>query len=630
MKDENKTKEQLIEELKELREQSAKSELMKLNRIIENSPVIAYTSTIDENFGTTYVSKNITRIIGYQPEDLISDPEFMFKHIHPDDIERVTNELDSLFEKGSVSLKYRFQIADGSYRWIIDSSRRVESNQDNPGYIEGWIYDITEQVLASEKYNLFFHSIVDGVILQELVVDDNGDFYDMRYIDINSTAEKIIQKSKGEIFGKLVKHDVFPHSNVELLLLHEKVCRTGQSERIETHSKIVGRYFDVSIFQFAKNKTATIFKDITELKQAEEQLKQSEARFRTMTESSPFGVFLVDVEGKNVYSNPAQIKISGLSLEEALGNGWASVIHPEDVQWVSEKWKIALKEDTPFDEVLRYLRKNGKVIWVHNIITKIIENEIHLGYVSIVEDITKQKKIENQFRQASKMEALGTLAGGIAHDFNNILVSILGNAELGLMELSQDRQERAYFENILESGERAANLVRQIVTFSRMEAIRLKSVNLASIISEALKIARATIPTNIEISQDLLEECPNIMADATQIYQIILNLCTNAYHAMEETGGVLEVTLKEVIDPSPALEMKAGNYLELSVKDKGCGISKEDQERMFDPFFTTKEVGKGTGLGLAVVFGIVEKHQGKITVDSKIDKGTTISIIFPT
>lgn len=120
------------------------------------------------------------------------------------------------------------------------------------------------------------------------------------------------------------------------------------------------------------------------------------------------------------------------------------------------------------------------------------------------------------------------------------------------------------------------------------------------------------------------------MADATQIYQIMLNLCTNAYHAMEDTGGVLEVTLKEWIGPPPALEMKAENYLELSVKDNGCGISKEDQERIFDPFFTTKEVGKGTGLGLAVVFGIIEKHQGKITVDSKIDKGTTISIFFPT
>ncbi len=271
------------------------------------------------------------------------------------------------------------------------------------------------------------------------------------------------------------------------------------------------------------------------------------------------------------------------------------------------------------------------IIGLNMLVYELSENQgIKKLNEQLTDAINDLKSTQAQLVQSQKMEALGTLAGGIAHDFNNILVSILGNAELGLMELSQDRQERAYFENILESGERAANLVRQIVTFSRMEAIRLKSVNLASIIPEALKIARATIPTNIEIRQDVLEVCPNIMADATQIYQIMLNLCTNAYHAMEDTGGVLEVTLKEWIGPPPALEMKAENYLELSVKDNGCGISKEDQERIFDPFFTTKEVGKGTGLGLAVVFGIVEKHQGKITVDSKIDKGTTISIFFPT
>ncbi len=241
----------------------------------------------------------------------------------------------------------------------------------------------------------------------------------------------------------------------------------------------------------------------------------------------------------------------------------------------------------------------------------------------------RERHLDDQLRQAQKMEALGTLAGGIAHDFNNILAAILGNVELCLMDTLEENQER-HLHNIAAAGTRAATLVRQILTFSRMEAVRFEAVQLSSVVHEALNIARATIPANIAIRQALQEDCAPIMADATQIHQIVLNLCANASHAMEETGGIVAVTVYEVPDCPPEVPVSARSCMVLSVTDNGDGIAPENLEKIFDPFFTTQEVGKGTGLGLAVVHGIVHSHNGAITVDSVRGTGTTFTLFFPT
>jgi len=240
---------------------------------------------------------------------------------------------------------------------------------------------------------------------------------------------------------------------------------------------------------------------------------------------------------------------------------------------------------------------------------------------------------ERQLQQVMKLQAIGTLAGGIAHDFNNILFPIVGYTELTMDDIPEDCQARKNLEEILKATHRAKELVQQILTFSRQGCQERKPLKIQFLIKEALKLLRATIPSSIEIESNVDEGCGPIKGDPTQIHQVIMNLCTNAYHAMQATGGKLEVGLKEVaISYERSLErvgMKVGPHLELTVKDAGHGMEPEVLERIFEPYYTTKEQGKGTGLGLSVIHGIIKNHGGDISVTSKPGKGTEFTVYLP-
>ncbi|NQZ88975.1 MAG: response regulator [Colwellia sp.] len=256
-------------------------------------------------------------------------------------------------------------------------------------------------------------------------------------------------------------------------------------------------------------------------------------------------------------------------------------------------------------------------------------HELESKNIELKNIIVERKTLEHQLLQSQKMESLGTLAGGIAHDFNNILTAILSNAEIGLLKLSDDNSVRRYFESITVSGERAAFLVKQILTFSRMETTELETLDLSKIILEDLKMVRSVIPSNIEIKKDIQMGCLPIMADRTQLHQILLNVCTNAYHAITHESGTIEISLQQPKELPDYFHDKNKPFLRLKIKDSGCGMSPDIQKNIFDPFYTTKQQGHGTGLGLSVVHGLVKKHHGKIFVDSEEGKGTTFTIYFP-
>ena len=243
-----------------------------------------------------------------------------------------------------------------------------------------------------------------------------------------------------------------------------------------------------------------------------------------------------------------------------------------------------------------------------------------------------KKKFEVQLRQSQKMEAIGTLTGGIAHDFNNILGIIIGNTELALDDIPTWSPAHFNIEEILKASVRAKDVVRQLLSFSRQTEQERKPIKLVPVIQDAIKLLRATIPMSVDIRQNIDDISDTIFANPTQIHQLMLNLCTNAAHAMENTGGILEIRIKNVVlnEVSAALypDLTAGEYVELTISDTGPGISPEIRDRIFDPYFTTKDIGKGTGLGLSVVHGIVKSHGGAIIIDSEIERGTTFSLFF--
>ena len=260
------------------------------------------------------------------------------------------------------------------------------------------------------------------------------------------------------------------------------------------------------------------------------------------------------------------------------------------------------------------------------------------GRIWYFRDITESKqaeadrlKLEQQLLRAQKLEAIGTLAGGIAHDFNNILSPIVGYTELARMQAKDDPELSEYLNQVGQAASRATDLVRQILTLSRKAEQQKIPLQVSSVVMEALKLLRSSIPTSIEIRQEIATQA-SVFVDPTRIHQVVMNLCTNAYHAMEKTGGVLAVSLKETeIPPEKILggEIPPGRYVVLEVSDTGCGMDRDTQAKIFDPYFTTKDQGKGTGLGLAVVHGIVKDHQGIINVYSEPGRGATFRVYLP-
>ncbi len=254
-------------------------------------------------------------------------------------------------------------------------------------------------------------------------------------------------------------------------------------------------------------------------------------------------------------------------------------------------------------------------------------------YDGIIEDITGKKELELQLQQSQKMEAIGTLAGGIAHDFNNILSAIIGYTELAMIDVEKESTLSQNLQEVFRAGERAKDLVKQILTFSRQAERERKPIQPKLMCKEVIKFLRASLPTTIEIRQEINSDSL-VIADPTQIHQLLMNLCTNAGHAMGEKGGVLTVRLTDKIFEEDITvehpELKPGPYIELTISDTGHGIPAHMLDRIFDPFFTTKEKGEGTGMGLSVVHGIVGSHGGKIIASSEVGKGSTFKVYLPT
>jgi len=374
-----------------------------------------------------------------------------------------------------------------------------------------------------------------------------------------------------------------------------------------------------------------ILHDITDIKLAEEALLLQSEEWEKTFNAIPSIITLQDTNRRIIRANQATFDLFQMEPEELLGMTCHSLFRGETEPCSECPSLDSLTKQTNHSNIIKH-KQLGKVFQVNSAPILNKDNEIQ-NFVYIAQDITEKTKLEEELVQAQKMEAIGTLAGGIAHDFNNILSAILGYAEIAKMDLPESSQATQDINQVIIAGNRATELVKQILTFSRKTDQAKSPLCIAALVKEALKMLRSSLPTSIDIQQDIAEDIGLIFADPTSIHQIVVNLCTNGAYAIGNDIGKLEVTLKRIhLEPDQLAnqtQLQAGPYILLTVKDSGSGMDKSTVARIFEPYFTTKEHGEGTGLGLAVIHGIVDEYNGFIEVESTPGQGSTFLVYLP-
>ena len=462
----------------------------------------------------------------------------------------------------------------------------------------------------------------------------------------NSAAEKMFGYAPQELIGKSSAVLLSPRLEAKHQMNRDSYIDGGNPGGMGStiESAVLrkdGTEFPIEFSLFSwelgeQNFFGAIVRDITERKQAENELRQARDFLEHIFKASPEAIIVTDSYGYIIMANESTFNVFGYPPEELIGQH-ISLFSIDDEKILQKSF--AMMEELYEQGFVRNFtaerrRKDGHIIQTEANIVQIKDPDgTPAGIISSSRDITDRKMLEEQLRQSQKMEAIGTLAGGIAHDFNNILAAIMGYTELSKNLAGGNSILEKNLSQVLKSVDRAKALVHQILAFSRKTESVVKPLRLHLVIEEALNLLRASLPSTISIRSDINDTDNIVVADATEIHQIVMNLCTNAAYAMQTTGGVIEVTLKPI-----DLDMHAAGYyvgiapgpcVQLSVKDTGMGIPRNVIGRIFEPFFTTKGVGKGTGMGLAMVHGIVKSLKGDITVYSEPGRGSVFHIVLP-
>jgi PAS domain S-box-containing protein len=531
--------------------------------------------------------------------------------------------------------------ATGELRYRQASSAPVRNDVGNIIGSVSVVRDITERKRAEEALRLTQASIDGAAEMVAWFTPEGSIFY------VNDATCRTLGYTREELL-KMKALDFSPGFTKEQYEEHWQEVRRRKSFTLEPlHRRKDGSTYtaEVLVNHVVYGGKEYIFaygRDITERKRIEDELRKSrdELELRVQERTAEIqkqaglidlardAIILGETDGTILFWSKGAVQQYGWEKEEALGRITRELLRTEFSVPRSEIIS-RLHRDGHWEGELTHTRKDGKKLKVLSrwVLKKTAgEND---KIMIINHDITERLKLEEELRQAQKMEALGTLSGGIAHDFNNLLMPILLNLEMAVMDIKAGELPKLEsMETAMAGANRGKELVQQIITFSRHKGEGLKPVDIAPIIKETIKFLRSTSPAMIRFETRVEDPSPLVMANATQIHQVLMNLVSNAVHAMEKDGGVLEITL-EKLDKAASDGMKAGSYVGLKVKDTGCGMNREVREKAFDPFFTTKAKEKGTGLGLAVVHGIVKKHGGEIRVESEVGQGTTVSVFLP-
>ena len=574
------------------------------------------------------VNPRFLELTGYKEDEFLGKDSLAF--ILPEDRNMVReNIIKMLKEKVSLPFELRVINKSGETRWIEQTITSIQYN-GRPAVL-GYYMDISkrksvEQALrkSEERYRMLFKQSPLGI----MHFDQKG-----VVVDCNEKFVEIMGASRKELIGfNMLK----PLQDKKMLSAIEAALSRGTGYYEGDYLSVTGGKVTPmrAIYNRITSEDGTflggvsLYEDITERKRAEEELRDSEERLKTVLDSVQAGIVCINAETHTIVdANPAAVEMIGAPKEQIIGHVCHKFICP------AEKGKCPITDfGQEVDKSERtLLTANGKEIAILKTVTTILlSGQTHL--LDIFIDITEKKKLEAQLQQAQKMEAVGTLAGGIAHDFNNILQAIFGYTQILLMGKGADNPDHEKLKAIEKSAQRASDLTKQLLIFSRKVESKLRPIDLNKETEQISKMLERTIPKMINIELHQAENLNIINADPAQIEQIMMNLGVNARDAMPNGGRLIFETKNIILDEHYCkihLGSKPGHYVKLSISDTGHGMDKETLKHIFDPFYTTKEIGKGTGLGLAMVYDIVKSHNGYIMCYSEPDEGTIFKIYFP-
>ena len=614
--------------------------LRKSQKMLSRTENITHLGSWEWEIATDTViwSEELFRIFQIDPADGAPSWADHPKLYHPEDFEALQQAVESAVTNGtSYEIELRAFRKDGEIRVCQARGYSEFGKNGKTVRLFGSLHDVTESKQAEEELRQSeekFYLLFENAPLGYQSLDENGCF-----LDVNQAWLDILGYERQEVIGKWFG-DFLPSDLVDVFKerFKKNIQNRGLIKNVEfplvrkdgsiiwsDYMARIGRDKDGHFLR-----THCAFLDITDKKIAEQELRDSEEKYRSMMESLADPLYICSSDFTIEYMNPAMIRRAG---RDAIGERCHFALHGLDkrCEWcvfdqvaTGEKNEMTIK--SPLDD--RYYRVMDMPI--HNKDSTISKMTIFRDITEYQNAISEKEKTQAQLIQAQKMEAIGNLAGGIAHDFNNILSSIIGFTELALDEASKGTLLEDSLQEVYSAGKRAKDLVKHILAFARQSDEERSPIQPRAIVKEVIDFIRSTIPTTIEIQHDIKSESL-ILGNSTQVHQILMNLCTNAAYAMEDSGGTLNLSLKDVFIDKEKLStgIKPGDYIEIMVSDTGTGIAPEIIDSIFEPYFTTKAQGEGTGIGLAMVQGIIESYGGKINVESRLGKGATFTIYLP-
>jgi PAS domain S-box-containing protein len=600
----------------------------KFRAIFENAPIGIFRTSYDGRL--VEINLTLARMLGYESrEDALASVQDLAKEIYPrpEDRQRL---LDALVKSPrGVRLEIEIKRKDGTlFRGVINASLQMDS-AGRPTYLDGTIEDITEIIRTEEalrasesKLRSLFAAMRDVI----LVLDSEG-----RYLEIAPTDASLLYRPAKELLGKTVS-DVFPPEKARMFLVAIRQALSGGKPVSLDYDLPIGSrqvWFAANLSPLASDRVLLVARDITERKIAEAERD----RLMAAIEQSGEIVVITDPEGTIQYVNTAFEQITGYSRQEAVGRK-ASLLKSgaHDTAFYAKLWDTITRGQTWKGRFINK-RKDGSRYTEETTISPVCDTSGRIvNYVAAKRDISGELALEEQSRQMQKMDAIGQLTGGVAHDFNNLLQVINGYTDMAMQEMLPGSPAHDLLGEVSKAGQRASNLVRQLLLFSRRQVMQPRFLDLNAVVEDMLKMLGRVIGEHIRLNWKPQKNLGVIHADSGMLDQLLMNLSVNARDAMPE-GGVLTIETQRVRLDSGFCASHAwarpGQFALLTVSDTGCGMTREGLDHIFDPFFTTKGEGKGTGLGLSTVYGIVKQHEGMIYVYSEPGRGSAFKIYLP-